>query len=270
VSASAQAGGSTLRRDLSLAAWQIVYEQRAFWRNRARAFFSFLMPLMFLFIFATIYHGQAIAGPHGAVSYDSFFVPGILAYGIIATTFVNMALSTSILREQGVLKRMAGTPLPAWAYVAGRIGSTLLITAAMTLAVLAIGRIAYGVQVRAATLPGVVAALVLGSAAFTALGVGVVRYIKNSEAAPAVINFAILPLTFISGVWFHGNPSTLLTDIAKIFPVRPLAHALQYAFNPLTTGSGIQTGDLVTLGIWLVVGVILMLGFLRQPATGNS
>jgi len=58
-------------------------------------------------IFATIYHGQMIAGPHGAISYDAFFVPGILAYGIIATTFVNMALSTSILREQGVLKRMA-------------------------------------------------------------------------------------------------------------------------------------------------------------------
>src|ERR1035441_9599038 len=88
-------GGSPLRRDLTLAGWQVVYEQRAFWRNRARAFFSFLMPIMFLVIFATIYHGQTIAGPHGAISYDAFFVPGILAYGIIATTFVNMALSTS-------------------------------------------------------------------------------------------------------------------------------------------------------------------------------
>ena len=266
---STPAGGSTLRRDVSLAAWQVVYEQRAFWRNRARAFFSFLMPVMFLIIFATIYHGQKIAGPHGAISYDAFFVPGILAYGVIATTFVNMALSTSILREQGVLKRMAGTPLPSWAYVAGRIGSTIVTTAAITLVVLAIGRIAYGVQVRASTLPGLLAALILGSACFTALGVGVVRYIKNSEAAPAVINFAILPLTFISGVWFHGNPSTVLTDIAKVFPVRPLAHALQHAFNPFTTGSGFQASDLETLGIWLVVGVILMLRFLRQPAGGD-
>ncbi len=263
------AGGSTLRRDLALAAWQVIYEQRAFWRNRARAFFSFLMPVMFLIIFATIYHGQTIGGPHGGMSYDDFFVPGILAYGVIATTFVNMAISTSILREQGVLKRMAGTPLPSWAYVAGRIGSTLVITAAMTLVVLAIGRIAYGVQVRVATLPGLLAALILGSACFTALGVGIVRYIKSSEAAPAVINFAILPLTFISGVWFHANLSTLLTDIANVFPIRPLAHALQYAFNPFTTGSGIEATDLETLGIWLVVGVFLMVRFLRQPAGGD-
>jgi len=261
--------GSTLRRDLALAAWQVVYEQRAFWRNRARAFFSFLLPIMFLIIFASIYHGQTIPGPHGAISYDAFFVPGILAYGIIATTFVNMALSTSILREQGVLKRMAGTPLPGWAYVAGRIGSTLLITAAMTVAVLAIGRIAYGVHVRVATLPGLLAALILGSACFTALGVGIVRYIKSTEAAPAVVNFVILPLTFISGVWFHADLSTLLTDIANVFPIRPLADALQYAFNPLTTGSGIQATDLERLGIWLVVGIFLMLRFLRQPAGGD-
>jgi len=269
VSTRTPAGGSTLRRDLALAAWQVVYEQRAFWRNRSRAFFSFLMPVMFLIIFATIYHGQTIAGPHGKISYDAFFVPGILAYGIIATTFVNMAISTSILREQGVLKRMAGTPLPGWAYVAGRIGSTLVITAAMTLVVLAIGRIVYGVPVRVATLPGLLAALILGSACFTALGVGVVRYIKSSEAAPAVINFVILPLTFISGVWFHSNLSALPTDVANVFPIRPLAQALQYAFNPFTTGSGIQGTDLERLGIWLVVGVFLMLRFLRQPAGGD-
>ncbi len=60
----------------------------------------------------------------GGIPYDDFFVPGILAYGLIATTFVNMAISTAILRDQGVLKRMQGTPLPRWAYVAARIGST--------------------------------------------------------------------------------------------------------------------------------------------------
>jgi ABC-2 type transport system permease protein len=258
-----------LRRDLTLAAWQVVYEQRAFWRSRARAFFSFLMPVMFLVIFATIYHGQTIGGPHGAIPYDTFFVPGILAYGVIATTFTNMALSTALLREQGVLKRMAGTPLPAWAYVAGRIGSTLVITAEMTVVVLAIGRIAYGVPVRLATLPGVLAALLLGSATFTALGVGIVRYIRNTEAAPAVVNFAILPLTFISGIWFHPNLSTPITDIAKVFPVRPLADALQYAFNPVTTGSGIEASDLGTLALWLIVGIILMARFLRQPTGGD-
>ena len=46
---------------------------------------------------------------------------------MIATTYVNMAISTAILRDEGVLKRMQGTPLPRWAYVAARIGSTVVI-----------------------------------------------------------------------------------------------------------------------------------------------
>ena len=117
---------SSLKRDLGLIAWQIRYEQRAYWRNRGRGVFTFVFPLMFLVIFASLNQGAHIAS-RGGIPYDAFFVPGILAYGVIATTFVNMAISTAILRDQGVLKRMQGTPLPPWAYVVARIGSTVII-----------------------------------------------------------------------------------------------------------------------------------------------
>lgn len=258
-----------LRRDLGLAVMQVLYEQRGFWRNRSGAFFALVMPLMFLVIFASIFNGKAIVvGPHHTIPYVTWFIPGILAYGVISTTFVNMAIVTSVLRDEGVLKRMAGTPLPRWAYVTGRIGSTAIITLAITVIDLTVGRLAYGVHIRAETLPGLIVTLALGSAAFTALGVGIVRYIPNAEAAPAVVNFAILPLTFISGIWFHMGLSPTLTKIAEIFPVRALAHGFQYAFNPFTTGSGFESSDLETLAIWLVVGVVAMMLFLRKPDRG--
>lgn len=171
------------RRDLGLAGWQIRYEQRAFWRNRTRGLFTFVFPLMFLVIFGSLFNGQHIAG-RGGIAYDDFFVPGILAYGVIATTFINMAISTAILRDEGVLKRMQGTPLPRWAYVAGRIGSTVLVVAAMTVVTLGLGVVAYGVHIYASTLPAVIVVLVLGTVVFTSLGIGIVRFIPNSEAAP--------------------------------------------------------------------------------------
>src|ERR1039458_1082636 len=118
---------SSLRRDLGLVGWQIRYEQRAFWRNRGRGIFTFVFPLMFLVIFASIDKGAHVSS-RGGIPYDDFFVPGILAYAVIGTTYVNMAISTAILRDQGVLKRMQGTPLPRWAYIAARIGSTLPVT----------------------------------------------------------------------------------------------------------------------------------------------
>lgn len=255
----------SLRRDLGLVFWQIRYEQRAYWRNRIRGFFTFVFPLMFLVIFASLDKGVHIPSL-GGIPYDDFFVPGILAYGVIGTTYVNMAISTAILRDQGVLKRMQGTPLPRWAYVAARIGSTLLIVVAITAVTLALGTFAYGVHIRASTLPGLLVTLVLGTAAFTTLGIGITRFIKSADVAPVIVNLTVLPLTFISSVWFppRGMP-TALSDIAKIFPIRPLADGLQYAFNPHTVGPGFNAQDLRTLAGWTAVGIFLMVRFLRRP-----
>src|SRR5438045_8126857 len=146
----------SLRRDLGLVGWQIRYEQRSYWRNRGRGIFTFVFPLMFLVIFASINRGTRLS-EIGGIPYDDFFVPGILAYGIIATTFVNMAIGTAILRDEGILKRMQGTPLPRWAYVAARVGSTVLIVVAMAALTLGLGAAAYGVHLQAAAIPGLLA-----------------------------------------------------------------------------------------------------------------
>ncbi len=261
---SALSAGSR-RRDLGLVAWQIRYEQRAYWRNRGRAIFTFAFPLMFLVIFGSLNKGQHVS-TRGNISYNTFFVPGILAYGVIATTYVNMAIGTAILRDQGVLKRMQGTPLPRWAYVAARIGSTILIVALMTILVVGLGAIAYGVRLRASTLPGLIVMLTLGTAAFTTLGIGITRFIPNAEAAPVVVNLTVLPLTFISSIWFPAdNLPTWLKEIAHVFPIRPLAEGLQYAFDPRTPGVGLRGADVRTLAVWTAVGIWLIVRFLRHP-----
>jgi ABC-2 type transport system permease protein len=253
------------RRDLGLVAWQVRYEQRAYWRNRVRAVFTFVFPLMFLAIYGALDQSAHISS-RGGIPYDQFFVPGILAYGVIGTTYVNMAISTAILRDEGVLKRMQGTPLPPWVYVAARIGSTVLIVGVMTVLTVGLGVAAYGVQLRASTLPGAILTLVLGTAAFTALGIGITRFVSRAEAAPVIVNLTVLPLTFISSVWFppSGESKTLLT-IAGLFPIRPFADGLQYAFDPRTSGAGFNFTDLRSLAIWTAIGVFLMLRFLRQP-----
>ncbi len=255
----------SLRRDLGLVGWQIRYEQRAYWRNRGRGIFTFAFPLMFLLIFGSL-NANAHISSRGGISYDDFIVPGILAYGVIATTYINMAISTAILRDEGILKRMKGTPLPRWGYVAARIGSTVVIVIGMAILTLGIGALAYDVHIRASTLPAVLVTLALGTAAFTTLGIGVTRFIPNAESAPVFVNLSILPLTFISSIWFPDDtmPKTL-KSIADIFPLRPLANGLQHAFDPRTTGAGFSGHDLRTLAIWTVVGVVLMLRFLRAP-----
>jgi ABC-2 type transport system permease protein len=260
------AAAPSFSRDLGLVAWQIRYEQRAYWRNRGRGVFTFVFPLMFLAIFGSLDKGQHVPINGHRLPYDVFFVPGILAYAVIATTYVNMAISTAILRDAGVLKRMQGTPLPRWAYVAARIGSTAVIVLAISALTIAVGALAFGVHLRGSTLPGLLLTLVLGTTVFTTLGIGITRLIPNAEAAPVVVNLTVFPLTFISSIWFPvtGMPGWL-KSIANFFPLRPLADGLQHAFNPFTTGVGIDGHDVRSLAIWSVVGIFLMLRFLRAP-----
>jgi ABC-2 type transport system permease protein len=246
---------SGLRRDLLLVGRQVRFEQRAFWRQRGHAFFAVALPLMFLVVF------NAMNGSHrieemGGIGYATWFVPGILAYGLMMATFTNLAVSTTILRDNGVLKRIRGTSLPAWAYIAGRVGSALVTAGTLTAATLTLGVVAYDVHIRLATLPGLVLTLVCGSVCFTVLGLAVTALIPHADAAPAIVNLMLLPLTFISGIWMvlDGAPGWL-TVTAKIFPVRALAHGLQHAFHPATPGTGIVGADLMVLGIWTLVGL---------------
>jgi ABC-2 type transport system permease protein len=259
-----------LKRDLGLVGWQIRYEQRAYWRNRGRGIFTFVFPLMFLVIFAAIDKGGHIKS-RGNIAYDDFFVPGILAYAIIATTYVNMAISTAILRDEGVLKRMQGTPLPRWAYLAGRVGSTIVIVISITVVTLGIGAAFYGVNLHGHTIPGLLVMLVLGTAVFTMLGYAITRFIPNAESAPVVINLTILPLTFISNIWFPtDNMPNWLNHVAKVFPIRPLADGLQTAFDPRTAGSGINGSDVKTLLIWAAAAAFMMYRALNRPEGDNG
>jgi ABC-2 type transport system permease protein len=257
-------GRRALTGDLVLIARQLVYEQRSFWRNRTRAFFAFLLPLMFLFIFATIDKHSTLPGS-GGISADYFVIPGLLAYGVILATFMNLAIELAASRDSGVLKRMRGTPLPSWVFLGGRIASAVVTAALLTALTLTVARLAYGVHVRVETLPGLISALVVGTACFSALGIAVNRVIPNADAAPAVANAAILPLTFFSGVWgtFGGIPSWL-HHLAQVFPVQHLANAMQVAFDPRTVGSGIVGHDLLVLAVWGVGGSIAGARYLQR------
>ncbi|MGZ4279023.1 MAG: ABC transporter permease, partial [Solirubrobacteraceae bacterium] len=199
--------------------------------------------------------------------YVTFFLPGILAYGVMTTAFTNLLGGIAIQRDTGLLKRMRGTPLPGWAYLAGRIGSTMAVIAIMATVVLSAGRAVYGVPVRLESLPALFVTLLLGGATFCALAIAAVAITPNAEAGPIVVNVLILPLSFISGIWFPvtGEPGWL-EHVAHAFPVQPLADALRTAVLPGAHGLAFSGGDLLVLAIWLVVGSRLAVRFWQREA----
>ena len=224
---------------LVLALRQIRYENRSFWRNPAAAFFTVVFPLMFLVIFNLLFGNNTLELPGGEVKTSTFYVPAIAAMSVISACYNNIAIGICFSRDSGLLKRTRGTPLPAWAYLFGRIGHATLIALLLVVVVTAAGALVYDVDVPTKTLPAFVVAVAIGAATFSSLGLAVSSFIPNADASPVVVNASIVPLLFISDVFIPLNDAPAwLTSVADIFPVRHFSLAIQSAFNPFEQGLG--------------------------------
>jgi ABC-2 type transport system permease protein len=249
-------GGRSLR---ALAAHQFRYELPVFWRNGQSVFFTLALPVMFLVIFASVFGHGTVKVPGGTINTSVYYVPGIIAMGIISASFGNLAGSVIASREAGIYKRRRATPIPAVALIASRALVAVLVALVITAVLLAIGY-AYGASIPGRTAPAFVLDVIVGSLAFCCLGYALASFVRNRDAAQPVVTGITLPLYFISGVFVASAflPRWLL-DVADFFPVRHLATALLAAYNPHTSGSGIRLADLAVIAAWGVFGLVIAL-----------
>lgn len=237
--------------DLGLLFRQMRYENRAFWRNPAAAFFTFAFPLIFMVVFNAIFGGQDFGRPGFKAAL--FFTPAIVAFSIVNACFTNLAISVVTVREEGILKRVRGTPLPEWVYLVARIGLSVLIGLLLVVVVSIFGAIVYAVPFPWERLPQLLVVLLAGSACFCGLGLAISGLVPNERAAPAIVNAVILPLLFISDVFIRLPSDNTLALLGNLFPVRHLALALQSVWTPDLTGT-LDSVDVAWLGGWALFG----------------
>jgi ABC-2 type transport system permease protein len=235
------------------------YDLRAFVRNRQYQFFTLALPVLFLVIFASVFGGTgnttAVAG--GRISTSVYYVPGIIALGVIAACFGNLVASVTAQRERGVLKRRRATPVPAAAVIAGRVLTQVGVAVVMAAVLLGIGWAGYAAQLPGRTALALAVTVVIGAACFCCLGYALASLVRNEDAALPAAMATMLPLYFLSGVFV---PVTVLphwlADVGQIFPVRHLANALLVAYNPHTTGLGFAGKDLLIVAAWGAAGLL--------------
>jgi ABC-2 type transport system permease protein len=239
---------------------QARYVNKAFWRNPARAFFTFAFPLMFLVIFTALLGNGTVHIGALAVKESSYYVASMAAFGVITACFSNTAISITFSRDGGVLKQIDGTPLPRAVFFASRILQVTLIALLLVVITTAFGHVAYGAHVPSgATLLRFLAMLLVGSAAFCALGYAITAAIPNADAAAPVVNFAILPLLFLSGIFIPFDNSTpdWILWVARVFPVRHFAVGLQAGY----LGTPFHWSDVAVVAGWGIAGLVLAVRF---------
>jgi ABC-2 type transport system permease protein len=234
---------------------QVRYTNKTFWRNPASAFFTFAFPLLFLVIFTTLLGNSDVQlTSTETIKSSTYYVFGMAAFGMISACYTNIAISVVFAREEGVLKRLRGTPLPPGAYLTARVIHAALVGFLLVAITVVFGVVAYGAHVPSGSdLALFVLTLVVGAACFAAIGLAVTGLIPNADAGPPIVNAVILPLLFLSGVFIaigSDAPAWVLW-VGRIFPVKHLVDAMRESYLGFT----FHWGDLAVLAAWAIVGI---------------
>ena len=243
-----------------LVAHEFRADLRSYVRNRHTVFWTLAMPILFLLIFGAVFEHQDVAVQGGQLSEPIYYVPGIIAFGIIASTFSNLVVSVVRYREAGIYKRRRATPVSAGTIIAARALVAALSALAITGVLLGIGWLAFAASIPTRTATAFLVDVVVGAVVFSCLGFAIASVIRNADSAQPTALAIILPLSMASGIFIPilELPSWLI-DVSKVFPVHALADALLSVYNTHGAGTGFNLTDLLILVAWGAAAVVVAL-----------
>jgi len=242
---------------------RVGLELRMFFRERDMVVFIFAYPVVLLAIFASVF-GQGTASPE--YSYAQWFLPGMVATGVMLSSFQNLAITISLERDDGGLKRLRGTPMPAASYFIGKIGLVLVTSVVQTALLLVVAATAFDVPLPTSASAWITFTwvFVLASATGCVCGIGFSSVPSSGRAASAVVTPVVIILQFISGIFFqYENLPSWMQQIASIFPLKWIAQGMRSVFLPasaetIEVGGSWQHGATAAVLIaWLVLGLVI-------------
>jgi ABC-2 type transport system permease protein len=230
---------------------QLVFEQRIFWRSREAAVFIFIFPLLLYALLASVYSDDIDGLPAADV-----LLAGLFGYGAANTAFAGLAIIIVTRREDSLLKRVRSTPLPPSTYLAAVLLSTLVVFALQSVALLALGSLAFGAKMPENAL-GFAGAIVLGVACFAGMGLGAAALIRSAEGVSAVVNVVVLPMAFLSGAF--GPADNLPAFLEVVADVLPLTYFLDLVDGVYLDGDSLLADPtaLAVVTAWGVAGVLV-------------
>jgi ABC-2 type transport system permease protein len=249
------------RTDVSLLQRWIAARVVLLLRNPRVTFFTFAFPMMFLLIFGGLNGNAQVAAPGpagGDVSFAQFYTPAIGVFGLTLACYSNVIFGISTARDEGLLKRIRGTPLPMPIYLAAWLTGAALVGIGSVVLMFVVAVPLFGVDIYPANLPAAVVTLALSSASLAAIGLAVATLVKNADQAGPIAQLTMLPVSFVSGIFWpiEGAPDWVVA-VAHVFPLYYVADAFVACFVPQTTGGGWQVGHLAVIAAWGAAGLIV-------------
>jgi ABC-2 type transport system permease protein len=256
---------STFRLGMARAA----IETKMFFREKDAVVFTFSFPIILLVLFGSIFSGS-LEGT--GITVSQLYTAGLIGAGVMGAGFQNLGIGIATERQDGSLKRLAGTPMPPGAYFIGKIVNVLLIAVLEVAILLTIGVLMYDLDLPSEMSRWVTFAwvFVLGVSASALLGIAASSLPRSAKSAAAVISMPFVVLQFISGVYIpYTEMPQWLTNIASFFPLKWMCQGFRSVF--LGDGGAVfeaaKSYELdrvaLVLGAWLIGGAVLCLTTFR-------
>lgn len=255
-----------LRPGPVLALGQIRHQLLLLVRSPMGFFVTLVVPV-FLLVCLNLLTPDTVAAMPGGGHYAQFLTPAIGTFCLLNAAYVNTLTGVVLAREEGILKRLRGTPLPAWTYLAGRFGAALVTATAGLGLITTIGVVFFHATIAWHAVGYLLGAEGLGIVTFFLLGVAVTTLVPKPDTALPVAYGTMLPLAFISDVFFSSaHAPQWLHDLASALPVAPIARAVEAAFQPTTHAWPMPNGELIAVAAWAGGALLFtMLTFRWEP-----
>ena len=254
-----------------LIAIQTRYQLVSFWRIPVAVFFTLGLPLVMLVLLNALFGSSTTETAEGSWPTSHFYTTGLAAFTAVSATYTNLANMVPIRRDEGVLKRWRGTPLPTWMYVSGFILSAVVIAFIGVVLMLTLGVVAYGLEIDLAKMPAAFVTFAVGVSTFAALGMALASIVKSASSAAAAANATILPLAFVSNVFIEVDDAPRWIEIlGSIFPLKPFVEAFQDCFAPFVAPPAFSWGSLAFIAAWGVLGLVVALRKFTWEPSGSA
>ncbi len=274
---SATGAEQALPSVLAVGRARVGVEVRQMFRDRESAVFNFALPMILMVIFGSVFGGQDLDASSG-VTFAQYFVAGMIASGIVYTSFQNLSIGIPQERDEGTLKRLEGTPMPKSAYFIGKIGQVAITYVGQLILLMAIGTLLFDLELpdSGAKWATLLWLSILGLTTWTLLGLAFSSVPKSGKGASAVVTPVILVLQFTSGVFFLFNQlPSWMQQFASLFPLKWLTQGMRYVFLPEeaavleVAGSFELTRVAMVLMVWTLLAAVLAWRFFRWRRRGD-
>jgi ABC-2 type transport system permease protein len=209
-----------------------------------------------------IYQAAAQDLPGQNTTYTDFLVPGIIALSIMQTGIFSVAFAFVQQKQTGVLRRLMATPMRVSEFLAAQVSTRLIMAAVQVVILVAVAVVAFHFRL-AGNVIELLMACILGSAIFIAVGFAISGYASDEQAVPAIANIIVLPMMFLSGIFFPRD--SMPGWLHRISDFLPLTYVTDAIRSVSVNGSHLWNlgPDVIGIAVWLMITVVLAIRLFR-------